>query len=626
MDLFKKRSYVIIFIFTAVCVLYLARLFYLQVLDKTYKTLADQNVIRKVTLYPNRGLVFDRNNKLVVSNDAIYELNVVPRQVKNIDTALFCKLLQIDRSYFNNTMAEATRYSRYKPSVFMKRVDANQFATLQEYLYQFPGFYGEIRMVRSYPSNGGAHVLGYIGEVTPNQIKASTYYAPGDYIGLSGLESTYEPVLRGVKGNKLVVVDVHNREQGQFAEGKYDTTAISGKNIHVSLDIELQEYAEKLMANKRGSVVAIDPNTGEILVMVSSPSYDPNKLSGHDRGNYFVSLYKDTNKPLFNRPIMAGQYPPGSTFKPAQALIGLTEGSLKVSDGYHCGGGYHLGGLTVRCDPDKPHAGAGNLTEAILLSCNSYFCNVFRGFLEQPKWHGDMDSALGTWNNYLFSVGMGHKLGIDIPNEQGGRIPTPTYYNKIYGQGHWKFSTVISLSIGQGEVGITPLQLANYISCIANRGWYITPHFVTKVDNDSSGIIDKYKVKHQSLFPAANFEPVIEGLFQTIERGTAAASKVKGYEVCGKTGTAQNPFGKNHSVFIGFMPRDKPKIAISVFIENSGYGATYAAPIATLIMEKYVTGSISEGRKATEKKMMESDLIHPAGTAAKNDASPKHTE
>lgn len=610
MDLFKKRSYVIIFIFMSVFAVYVARLFYIQVMDKTYKTLADQNVIRKQTLYPNRGLIYDRKGRLVVLNDAIYELSVVPRQVKNIDTTLFCKLLDIDRNYFVQQMQKATEYSRYKPSPFLKHISAQQYATFQEYLYQFPGFYGDIRMVRTYPFDAGAHVLGYIGEVSPNQMKKSDYYVPGDYIGLNGLESTYEPFLRGVKGNKLVVVDVHNRDQGEFADGKYDTAAISGDNINISLDMELQQYAEKLMQNKKGSVVAIDPKTGEILVMVSSPSYDPNLLSGGGRGNYFSTLYRDSTKPLFNRPIMASQYPPGSTFKPAQALIGLSEGSLSPSDGFHCGGGYHLGSLTVRCDPEHPHAGAKDLTEGILLSCNSYFCNVFRKIVEQPKFHDDMDSALGRWDQYLYSLGLGHKLGIDIPNEQSGRIPTPEYYDKIYGKGRWKFSTIISLSIGQGEVGITPMQLANYVSAIANRGWYYTPHFVTKIDRDTTDALAKFHVKHRSMIDSALFEPVIEGLYQTVERGTAAGSKIPGYEVCGKTGTAQNPFGKNHSVFIAFMPRDNPKIAISVFIENSGYGATYAAPIASLIMEKYVTDTIADKRKVIEKKMLDADLIH----------------
>ncbi|MDX2003121.1 MAG: penicillin-binding protein 2 [Chitinophagales bacterium] len=618
MDLFKKRSYVIIGFILTVFVVYIARLFYIQVLDTTYRQVADQNVIKKETLYPNRGLIYDRNGKLVVINDAIYEIHVIPRQVKELDTLLFCKLLSIDKTFFVEQLAKATADSRYRPYLFLKHINPQQYATFQEYLYRFPGFFGKIRMVRNYPYRAAAHVVGYISEVSPQQIKKNNYYVQGDYIGTNGLENTYEKVLRGVKGSKLIIVDKFNRELGPFDEGNYDTLAVSGLNLITSLDIELQKYAEDLMQNKKGSVVAIEPSTGEVLVMVSSPTYDPNLLSGRERGMYIKQFQHDTLMTLFNRPIMASQYPPGSTFKPLNAMIGLEEGTLNVNTGYPCSGGYHMGSITVGC---HAHPAAGNLTQGIMHSCNAYFCYTFRNIVDQGKFH-NMDEALGTWNEYLYSFGLGKKTGIDMPGELPGLVPTPKLYNKVYGKGRWKSSTIISLSIGQGEIGMTPLQLANYMAAIANRGYYYTPHLIKKIEGDTTDLLKPYRVKHVTKVSRHNFDPIVEGLYQTCEQGTGRIARIEGYQVCGKTGTAQNPHGKDHSVFVAFAPKENPKIAIAVFVENSGFGATYAAPIASLVMEKYLNDTIAAPRLPLEKRMLEADLIHPKVIAQKNEEQP----
>lgn len=605
MDLFKKRRLVVIFIFLFVFIVYVGKLFSLQILDEKYKDLANQNVIRKTKVYPNRGLIYDRKGKLLVVNDAIYEIYVIPRQVQQMDTTLFCNLLDIDKEYFTKQLSKARKYSKYKPSPFLKQVSAEQYAAFQEYLYKFPGFFGEIRLVRKYPIAAAAHVLGYVGEVSPRMVEKSPYYSSGDYIGISGLEQTYEPYLRGQKGSKMVLVDVYNRQQGSFADGEYDTAAVSGSNLKVSLDIALQAYGEQLMQNKKGCIVAIDPATGEILCMVSSPSFDPNLLSGRNRGNNFAALMADSMQPLFNRPIMAGSYPPGSTFKPIQALIGLQEESLSLNDAYPCYPGYRMGSHTVGC---HLHPVARNLSTAIQHSCNAYFCYVFRNIVDQSKFN-TMDEALSTWNNYLYSFGLGRKLGIDVPNEVDGLVPTPERYNKVYGQGRWKSSTIISLSIGQGELGVTPLQMANMTCAIANKGYYYSPHFAVDIEGDTSNALGNYKEKHYTLVDSAHFAPIIEGLYQTCEQGTGKIARIDGYKVCGKTGTVENPFGEDHSAFICFAPKDEPKIVVAAFVENSGFGSTYAAPIASLIMEKYLNDTIADKRKYLEERMLNANLV-----------------
>lgn len=607
MDIFKNRRFIILGIFASFLVVYALNLFYIQIVDDSYEALANQNVIRNVTVYPNRGLIYDRNGMLIVENDATYEIFVIPKQVKNIDTALFCQLLDIEPQYFIDQMTKAKNYSRYVPSSFLKNLSVEQYASFQEHLYMFPGFYGDIRLVRKYPQHSAAHVLGYTGEISQKKLDAQSYYKSGDYIGISGLEATYEPFLRGHKGSKLILVDKFNREQGSFKDGIYDTAAISGHNLTVTLDIELQVYAEQLMQNKRGCVVAIEPSTGEILVMVSAPSYDPNLLTGRQRGNNYVMLQKDTLKPLFNRAISGGSYPPGSTFKSIMALMGLQEGTLQPSDVYPCFGGFRLGSHTVGC---HAHAPLKDLSSAIQHSCNAYFCYVFKNIIDQSKF-ASSDEALAKWDSYLYSFGLGNKLGVDIPGENPGHVPTPKYYNNIYQKGHWKSSTIISLAIGQGELGITPLQMANMTCAIANRGYYFTPHFVKFIENDTTNFVKRYSGKNQTKIEQRYFDEVVEGLYQTVQAGTGRIAQIEGYEVCGKTGTVENPHGKDHSAFITFAPKVGPRIVVLAFVENSGFGATYAAPIASLVMEKYLNDTIATNRLYLEKRMIETDLIHP---------------
>lgn len=613
MDMFKSRRFVILGIFASMFLVYGIKLFHIQILDNSYEALANQNVIRNVTVYPNRGLIYDRNGKLIVENDATYEIFVIPRQVKPLDTLLFCELLDLEPQYFRDQLAKAKRYSRYVPSSFLKNISVEQYAGFQEYLYMFPGFFGDIRLVRKYPHSAAAHVLGYTGEISQGQLNDQIYYSSGDYVGISGIEATYEPFLRGQKGSKLILVDKHNREQGSFQQGLYDTAAISGNNLTLSLDIGLQAYGEKLMQNKKGCVVAIEPSTGEILALVSSPSYDPNMLTGRQRGNNYVKLQQDTLKPLFNRAISGGSYPPGSTFKSLMALMGLQEGSLTPNDVYPCFGGYRLGSHTVGCHAHPP---LRDLSAAIQHSCNAYFCYVFKNVIDQSKYKTS-DEALAAWDSYLYSFGLGNKLGVDIPGEHTGLVPTPQRYNKVYGEGRWKSSTIISLAIGQGELGLTPLQMANMTAAIANRGYYYTPHFMKMIEADTTHYLDRYLQKNQTKVEQKYFDVVVEGLHQTVEQGTGRIAKIEGYEVCGKTGTVENPHGKDHSAFICFAPKVNPKIVVTVFVENSGFGSTYAAPIASLMMEKYLNDTISQKRLYLEKRMLETDLINPKVISSK---------
>ncbi|HXH18929.1 MAG TPA: penicillin-binding protein 2 [Chitinophagales bacterium] len=609
MDFFKGRMLIIQALFGLVFSVFLIKLFHLQIIAKSYKDLASQNVVRRIQLHPDRGLIYDRNGKLIVTNDAVYDLYAVPRQVdKNMDTAKFCELLNMDIETFRTQMKKVREQIRQKkrPQPFLKQITVEEFARFQEYMYQFPGFYSELRTIRRYPYKSATHILGYVGEVDQSTVEKSGYYKSGDYIGISGIEKVYEEELRGTRGCKHILVDVHNREKGSFRNGALDTFAVSGHDLRLSIDIDLQMYGELLMRNKKGSIIAIDPKTGEVLAMVSSPSYDPNLLSGRKRSENFKVLSDDTLKPLYNRAIQ-GFYPPGSTFKTVMALIGLQEKTLSAASAYSCRPGYYVGSFSVGC---RPHPVVTNLTMGLQYSCNAYFCSVFRNILDQPKFKNTQES-LGVWHQYVTSFGLGNKLGIDIPNESGGLVPNPEYYNRIYKNQSWKSLTVVSLGIGQGELGITPLQMANIAVVIANRGYFYTPHFVTHIASDSTHRLDDFKIQHMTMVDKLRYEPVIEAMFQTVEQGTARGAKIPGIAVCGKTGTAQNPNGEDNSLFIAFAPKDNPKIAISVVVENAGHGSTYAAPIATLVIEKFLNDTISGQRLALEKKMIETDLIHP---------------
>jgi penicillin-binding protein 2 len=591
------------------------RLFYIQVIDEGYKASADNNVLRYVTEYPARGLVYDRKGNLLVYNEAVYDLMVTPKQAKNIDTAEFCSLVGISKADFIRKMIKAKLFSPVKSSIFEKQISAENYATLQEKLYKFNGFFVLPRTLRKYPSKIAAHALGYIGEADEKTIAKDSSYQMGDYIGISGIEQSYEKELRGKRGLRITMVDVFNREKGSFQNGKFDSAAVSGLNLTSTLDGVLQGYAEKLLQNKAGTIVAIEPKTGEILVMASCPSYDPNLLVGRIRSKNYGYLLSHPNNILFNRALQS-YYPPGSTFKPVEALIGQQEGVLSNNTAFYCPGAFILGGLRVRCDAVHHSL---SLLPAIQHSCNTYFCHVFRSIVDQRKF-ANFDDAFENWRKHVMSFGIGIKLDIDLPHILSGNVPTIKYYDKYFGKGKWKSSTIISLSIGQGELGVNPLQLANISATIANRGYYYTPHII-KYIGDNKMQYKKFITKNYTTVDPKYFDVVVEGMANVVEAGTAAASKLKNITICGKTGTAQNPNGPDNSLFIAFAPKEDPKIAIAVVIEKGGWGAQWAAPIASLLIEKYLTDSIS--RPEIEKRMFEGNLMPLYEAAYKKDSIAK---
>ena len=569
----SSRRYVVMGIFIAVGAIYLLRLAYLQIFDDTYTELANRNALRYVTQYPSRGLIYDRNGKLLVYNEAVYDLMVIPRQVKHIDTAEFCNLLKITKEDFVKKMEKARKYSTYAPSIFEKQISKEDFAPIQEKIYLYDGFYAQSRPLRYYPEAVACHVLGYIGEVNEEMIEKNPYYKKGDYIGMSGLEKSYEEI-------------------------------VAGKNLYSTIDIELQKYAEQIMANKRGCIVAIEPESGEVLCFVSAPYYDPNLLVGRVRGKNYKMLAEDISKPLFNRVLMA-EYPPGSIFKIAQALIALDMGVITPNTGFACDKGL------VGC---HNHPSATCVRDAIKMSCNPYFYRVFQRVVQQtnPK-SGKADSkyGLGLWTAAAKRMGFGVRLDIDLPNARKGFIPDTNFYNKWYPSG-WNFYTIYSNSIGQGEVGVIPLQMANFAALVANRGWYITPHLVRSYgDEDKKEKYVKYGEKHYSLIPSSYWDLAVEGMWGVVHEagGTARRAKIDDIAVCGKTGTAEN-IGEDHSVFICFAPMNNPKIAVAVYIENArGGGGTWAAPIASLVIEKYLKGEVE--RKEMEEMYMQTNPCQP---------------
>ena len=598
---YNDRMQVIMGIFIVIGIIYIIRLFLMQIIDSSYTLSANNNVLRYNIEYPARGLIYDRNDKLLVYNEATYDLMVVPRLVRKLDTLDLCKLLDIDKQTFINKLNEARSYSRYKPSIFEKQLSKETYGYLQEKLFELPGFYVQTRTLRKYPKPMAAHTLGYIGEVSPETIDKKPYYKSGDYIGISGIESSYEESLRGKRGLKIEMVDVFNRPKGRYMYGKYDTISVSGKDLHTTIDAELEDYGEMLMKNKSGSIVAIDPKTGEILTIVSSPAYDPNLLVGHERTKNYNMLEHDESKPLFNRALMA-KYPPGSTFKLVNALIGQQEGVLFPDTKYSCERGFHFGGLTVGC---HVHPSPLDLLGSIEISCNAYYCKTFRSIIENRA-IGSVREAYVTWYNYVKSFGFGKRFNSDLPNELSGFIPDAKYYDRYHGLNRWNSISIISLAIGQGELGITPLQLANLSATISNRGFYYTPHIIKGIGNDYT-VSQKYKTKNYTAIERKYFDIVVQGMYEVVEAGTGRGSKIDSLSVCGKTGTAQNPHGKDHSIFIAFAPKDNPKIAICVVVENAGFGATYAAPIASLMIEKYLFRRVK--RKEIEQRMLDADLI-----------------
>lgn len=601
MNNLSKRSYVIIAIFILTGLIYGARLFRLQVLDPTYQVFATNNVLRNVVQYPARGLIYDRNGNLLVHNKPAYDLMITPREVEAFDTLYLCNLLEIEKAELVNKIRDAREYSMYKPSILIKQIPPEKYAVLQERIYRFKGFHTQSRTLREYSYPSAAHVLGYVGEVTGGDIENDAYYSMGDYIGQSGIEKSYEEWLRGTKGIKKYLVDVHNRIQGSFLDGVQDMPAQIGKNLTTSLDIELQLYAEKLLQNKKGSVVAIEPSTGEVLALASAPAYNPGLLVGRVRGENYAMLLSDTLNPLFNRALMA-EYPPGSTFKVLNVLVGLEEQTINTRTLFPC---YGPSSVPIRCTHN--HGSPNDVVEAIRESCNPFLWNTFRSIMYSGE-----SSAEGynMWRDHVLNFGIGKKLGIDLPTELGGSLPEDGYYNRIYGAGRWNAMTVRSLAIGQGELGVTPLQLATYCAAVANRGFYFPPHVVKEIEDGS--LNRELKTKMEVGISEEHFEPVIEGMQQAVEQtNTAYLSRIPGIAMCGKTGTAENPHGSDHSVFMAFAPRENPKIAISVYVENGVWGARYAAPMASLLVEKYLNDSIADNRKWVETRMIEANLLNP---------------
>jgi len=585
----RRLLFIAIILFASIILL--VRLFSIQVVDKSYRLSAENNVLRHVTQYPARGLVYDRNGELLVYNQAAYDLMVIPGQISEIDTAELCSIVDITPESFNERLQKARSFSRKAPSVFLKMISSETYGRLQESLYKYPGFYVQTRTLRKYTNPSASHVLGYVSEVDESDLKEDSYYKMGDYIGKSGIEKSYEKYLRGRKGLKIFLVDVHSRIKGSYQQGRYDSVPLPGKDITLTLDRELQLYGEKLLKDKRGSIVALEPSTGEVLALVSAPYYDPSRLVGRIRSENYRALQVDTLKPLFNRALMAF-YPPGSTFKPINGLIALQEGIVNTGYEYFCDNGYWAPGIHVGCH----HFASFNLATAIMASCNAYFCNAFRRTLENQK-YSSVSEAFDAWRAYLLEFGFGSKLGIDFSNELSGNVPETAYYDRYYGKDRWKALTVLSLAIGQGELGTTPLQMANMTAAIANRGYFYTPHIVKGVGEIRENPDPAYSEKHLISIDSVNFEPIVEGMRLVVNAtpGTGATAthvRLRDIVIAGKTGTAENPHGEDHSIFIAFAPADDPKIALAVYVEGTGFGSTYAAPTAALLIEKYLTGEV----------------------------------
>lgn len=589
-----NRKYILGGIAVAVVIIYLIRLFSLQLMSDDYKKNADSNAFRKEIQYPSRGLILDRKGRLLVYNESSYNIMVVMNDQRGIDTLDFCQTVGITKDFYIKRMDEIKSkisYSRYTPQLFMSQIPAEEFSVFREKLFRFKGFSVEKRSVRHYTTGLGAHLLGDVGEVNDKDIANDDYYQSGDFIGKLGVERSYEKELRGEKGMRIMLRDVHGRTQGHYQNGKYDKAPVPGKDVTLSIDLDLQALAERLLEGKLGAIVAIEPSTGQILCMASSPTYDPRLTVGRNRGKYHQQLSRDPMRPLLNRAIM-GTYPPGSTFKITQALMGLQEGSITPEIAFPCHHGFNYKGLHLGC---HGHASPINLVPAIGTSCNAYFCwNLYRMFSNKRK-YGSVQNAMNCWKDHMVDMGFGYKLGIDLPGESRGMIPNANYYDDHYRKS-WNALTVISISIGQGEVTATPLQIANLAATVANRGHYYVPHIVRSI---RGGQIDSlYTHPHHTTINPHWYDYAVAGMRKAVLSGTCHAANIPGIEVCGKTGTAQNR-GHDHSAFMGFAPMNSPRIAVVAYIENGGFGAVYGVPIGALIMEQYLNGSLSP---SSEKK------------------------
>lgn len=587
----EKRKYVIAGAVICVVLVYLLRLLSLQIMSEDYKKNADSNAFLKKIQYPSRGVIYDRNGKLLVYNQPAYDITVVMKEVTQLDTMDLCQTLKITPDYLRKRLAEIKDrrlnpgYSPYTNQVFMTQLSTEDCGVFQEKLFKFPGFYIQRRTVRQYNYSSGAHILGDVAEVSKADMEKDDYYIAGDFIGKLGVERSYERQLRGEKGVEVLLRDARGRIQGRYMNGKFDKDAVPGKDLKLSLDIELQQLGERLLEGKIGSIVAIEPSTGEVLCLVSSPTYDPHLMVGRERGKNHLALARDPWKPLLNRAIM-GAYPPGSTFKTTQALTYLQEGIITPGTAYPCSHGFTYRGLHVGC---HAHGSPLPLIPAIATSCNGYFCWGLYYMMGSRQKYGSVQKAMDTWRDYMVSMGFGYPLGIDLPGEKRGMIPNSKFYDKAY-RGSWNGLTIISIAIGQGEVTATPLQIANLGATIANRGYYVTPHVVKDVAGEPLDSV--YSQRHYTMVDKAHYEEVVQGMRAAVLGGTCRVANLPDIEVCGKTGTAQNR-GKDHSAFMGFAPMNDPKIAIAVYVENGGWGATYGVPIGRLMIEQYLKGKLS---------------------------------
>jgi penicillin-binding protein 2 len=583
--------------------IFVIRLFFLQILSDDYKKWADSNAFQRRTLYPSRGVIYDRNGELLVYNQPSYDVMVIMREIVQFDTIDFCNTIGITKEFFDSRMATIKNgnlnpgYSSYIPQVFMNQLSAVEYGILQEKFYKYSGFYIRNRTLREYGCSNAANVLGNVGVVSRKDIERDDYYVQSDYLGRSGIERSYEKILRGEKGVEILLRDVYGRIKGKYEDGKYDVAPVSGKNLTLSIDLELQAYGEMIMRNKPGAIVMLEPSTGEVLCLVSSPSYDPSLLTGRQYSSNYLMLERDPLRPLFDRAIM-GSYSPGSTFKPTQGLIFLQEGVVTKDKVYTCAEGYPYLGGHPKC---HVHYSPVSLVLSLSTSCNAYYCWGLHDMLDSRSRYGSVQEAFEVWKNYVVAQGYGYPLGIDLPGEHRGYIPNSKGYDKAYNK-RWNSSSIISVSIGQGEINATPLQICNLAATIANRGYYVTPHVVRKIQDME--IDERYRTRKYTGINEEYYEYIVEGMRAAVTTGTCSKMYMPGLEICGKTGTVQNPHGRDHSACIAFAPMNNPKIAIAVYVENGGYGATVAVPVARLMLEKYFYGEIPYGDRWLEYQML----------------------
>jgi len=615
----QSRSNIIRLIFGGMFLVIFSQLFNLQIISDKYKKMAQENALYPKRVYPSRGIIYDRHERAILNNTIMYDLMVTPSQVKNIDTAYFCQLMEIDTTEFRSRIIDAKyKNGPFRPTIFEDLLEPELYAKLEENIWRFPGFNLQERPIRVYPFNAAAHIMGYVGEVDSSIMKKFNYgYQLGDYVGRSGLEQSYEKELMGQRGIEFWIKDNKNRLVGHYADRSLDTPAIAGRNLRTYLDIELQQLAEKLLGNKVGAIVAIEPKTGGILAMASGPEYNPNSLTGPDKQTNYGKLALNISGPLLNRAIK-GQYQPGSTYKPLGALIALDEGLITANSGYDCHGVYLVCNHPVKCEHKDP-GHAANLRLAIAHSCNSFFCNAFRLAVDNPQYHSQR-AGLMKWKEYINAFGLGHRVGVDLPSEDGGNVPDTSAYDKEY-RHSWNSCTMVTLGIGQDKILNTPLQMANSMCIIANKGYFYTPHFVEKIDghSDDDSVLNKFRIKHEVLthIPDNLYEVVATGMQDVVESGTAKAAKVPGINICAKTGTAETyrlisgkrTKLKNNSIFVCFAPREDPKIAIAIVVENAGFGATWAAPMGSFLIEKYLTDSIRADRMKEVERIANANLM-----------------